>query len=481
MARQSSFSKEALEKLGAARLAELVWDGAERDAAFRKIVKAALAGVKGPDAVAALIDRRLAALAKARGMVEWEKTRAFAADLAATVDTISRELGRAAPALACDRLVTFLETSDAVVGRCDDSNGVVQAVYDNAAEATAALAAQIGKAEQLALASRVCGLIGRDGWSYFKGLATSLVPLLDAGQLQELDGELAANPDAKSKEPGFSRHSRVQVRQAIADARHDADAYIALAKQLPDRQLDPLEIASRLLAAGRAQEALDWMKQPARKGIGYMTAAGMADGGAIQMSGDRPRAVLEAEILDALGRRDEAQAVRWTYFAASLDGDMLKAYVAKAPEFEDVEALDRAFAHALASPHRYGALQFLLEWPRLDLAARHVLAHADAWDGARYHTLAPVAEMLEPDHPLAAGILYRALLGVILAKARSAAYNHAAAYWHRLNRLDAEIKAEQWTGAGHLVHSHYVATIKAAHGRKAAFWAGVEAGKGKKG
>ena len=69
MARQPALNEEALVKLGSEKLARLVIDEAKCNAAFRKRVAAALAGTKGPAAVAALIDKRLAGLDRAKTSV----------------------------------------------------------------------------------------------------------------------------------------------------------------------------------------------------------------------------------------------------------------------------------------------------------------------------------------------------------------------------------------------------------------------------
>jgi hypothetical protein len=93
--------------LGAEKLVQLILDEAKVNAPFRKKANAALAAAKGPEAVAALIDRHLSALEKAQATVDWEKEKDFAADLAATVDSIVKELGQADAALADERLPCF--------------------------------------------------------------------------------------------------------------------------------------------------------------------------------------------------------------------------------------------------------------------------------------------------------------------------------------------------------------------------------------
>ncbi len=92
MAHQPALNEEALVKLGSEKLASMVIGEAKRNAAFRKLVAAALAATKGPAAVAAIIDKRLAGLDRAKAFVVWEKAKAFTADIAATLATITGEL-----------------------------------------------------------------------------------------------------------------------------------------------------------------------------------------------------------------------------------------------------------------------------------------------------------------------------------------------------------------------------------------------------
>lgn len=114
MARKPALSIDSLTELGAEKLALLVLDEAERSTSFRRQVSAALAGKKGPQAIAGIGDRRLGALEKARGFVEWDKARGFRDDLAATVATIRGELGEASPAMGVDRLLRFIATHEQV-------------------------------------------------------------------------------------------------------------------------------------------------------------------------------------------------------------------------------------------------------------------------------------------------------------------------------------------------------------------------------
>src|SRR5687768_13051282 len=129
MARKSSLNVEKLSELGVERLARLVAEEAARSAPFRKLVNAALAATKGPDAVAKLIDKRLSALERARSFIEWEKVKAFEEDLSATVGSIVGELAPVSPEMAIDRLLRFLATSESVLQRVADSRGRIEELY----------------------------------------------------------------------------------------------------------------------------------------------------------------------------------------------------------------------------------------------------------------------------------------------------------------------------------------------------------------
>ena len=69
MARTPPLSRDALIGLGAERLAELVLDEAEASAAFKSLLTAALAAAAGPEALTAIVDKRLAALERGKGAI----------------------------------------------------------------------------------------------------------------------------------------------------------------------------------------------------------------------------------------------------------------------------------------------------------------------------------------------------------------------------------------------------------------------------
>ena len=366
MARRATLTDESLLALGPRRLAGLILDEAQSNAAFRKIVTAAVAGLKGPDAVAAIIDRRLSSLEKARGFIDWQKRKAFAADLKATLATIADELGRADPAAAAERLLRLLACAEEVLGRVDDPTGQVHAIFEDAASALATLARRMPENEQEALIEALVRGLAQDGYGLLATALEEVIPALAPSCLNHADVLLSAS--LKEVEPAsaqdWARQSRraglVRMRQAIADQVGDVDAFMALERERSGRGSDVIEIAKRLLAAGRATEALDWIRKPGRPGLRAMSLDDLADGTSGFDLRDRARADLEVSILAALGRRDDAQDLRWRTFETTLDADILREHLKHLPDFEDAEALERAFAHAAARPERYGALAFFL-------------------------------------------------------------------------------------------------------------------------
>jgi hypothetical protein len=405
--------------------------------------------------------------------------KAFEKDLSATVKVAAEELGEASPETAVERLLRFIATHESVFDRVDDSYGRVQDVYYLAIEAVGGLAARLGKDALSQLPARIMSSLGNSSHGYLVDVAEAVAQHLPADTLlkwdRELTGKQGRMENGLKEERDWRRASVARqhraVRQVIADARGDLDGLLALEAQKPAHMQDTIGMAQRLLDAGRAKEALAWIRKERRPSIPYMRAADLADGlpPSDPLSPNHSR--LEARILEALDDRKAAQALRWANFEATMQAPVLRDYIAALDDFEEFDALDRAFAHALEAKHRHLALDFLLEWPKLEMAAQLVVDNHSGWNGRQYHLLIPAAETLEAEHPLAATVLYRACLDEILAQARSKAYGHGGRHLAKLDRLATEIKDDAFSSAGIIAHDEYRDRLRKQHGRKAAFWA----------
>lgn len=317
--------------------------------------------------------------------------------------------------------------------------------------------------------------IARHG--YLVDAAEAVVEHLPKEVLQTWDTELAALQEEQEAQTAKSKDRYVfsnawqyrDMRQMIADTLGDLDGLIALEiKKHPDRQ-DTIGIAERLLEAGRNAEALDWIRRNRDDSSAFKSGASRSNH---PLSSERT--FLEAKILEALGKKDEAQSLRWQAFETRLSADVLRGYVKTLPDFEEFDVLDRAFAHVLSADEIYGALVFFMEWPRPDLAAKKVLAHRFEWNGGEYAVLTAVADALSFEHALAATILYRTLADDILNRARSKAYPHAARYLQRLTALAKASDEEAARYEDIASHADYTADLRKKHGRKRSFWAQTE-------
>ena len=83
MASKTTLNAENLEELGAKRLAELLMDIAEGDAATKRRLRLELTAQEAPKTVAAEVRKRLTQIARARSFADWRKVRDLATDLEA--------------------------------------------------------------------------------------------------------------------------------------------------------------------------------------------------------------------------------------------------------------------------------------------------------------------------------------------------------------------------------------------------------------
>ena len=215
------------------------------------------------------------------------------------------------------------------------------------------------------------------------------------------------------------------------------------------------EIAARLLAAGRAGDAL-----------GFLERAEF--GGRTSVPEEWPAA--RPDVLETLGRSDEAQAFRLECFQRSLASDHLRAYLKRLADFDDVEAEEQAMAHAVGYPEPLSALYFLINRPAPDRAAQLVRQRFDELDGDRYEILSPAAEALSARYPRAASLALRAMIDFMLSAGKSSRYQHAARHLAECDALASQIEDFGTVEP----HAAYVARLRRDHGRKSGFWTRLE-------
>ncbi|MCX7324168.1 MAG: hypothetical protein NTZ14_06975 [Hyphomicrobiales bacterium] len=478
---KTSLNAKNLEALGAKRLAALLIEVSSGHAAAKRRLRLELAGEDSPAEVARTIARRLATIAKSRGFVDWQNRKGLVEDLESQRRAITATVQTAEPDLALDLMWRFLALADSIFARCDDSSGTVIGIFHKAVAELGVIAAT-ARPDAGKLADQVFAARLGNGYGQYDGLIAALSPALGADGLEHLKQRLIAH--GAEKKPQLAKADRRivaygsggpvyqdeienqsrgnTVRLAlmeIADAQGDVDGFMAQydarARKVP---AIAAKISRRLLAAGRVEDAwqtIEAAEHPRRRGD--LEELGWRD-----FAWDDAR----IDVLDAMGRKDDAQAARWSCFEQFLSAAHLRAHLKGLPDFDDISAEERALDLVMAHGNLHHALHFLVSWPKLEGAAKLVEHRASELDGDRYEILSPAAGALAGKHPLAATLVLRAMIDFTLTTARASRYKHAARHLAECGSL-AKMIASFGT---HESHEAYLARIRRENDRKSGFW-----------
>ncbi len=479
MASKKTLTAGNLEALGAPRLAELLLEIAHGEGAIQRRLRLALAAHDAPERVAAEVRKRLAQIERAGAFLDDHRARVLATDLDMQRRAIVEQVAKVDTGEALELMWRFLDLAGSVHERTGDRNFEFEAIFSTACSDLGPLAERANP-DPVALADRVFEAIDDNGYGQYDGLIAILAPALGGkgldhlkARLVELSRTLIDKPPADRRGifilgPGGpvyagemdSSGRAFGIRLAlerIADLQGDVDGYIEQHDEASrKRPYIAAQIARRLLAAGRADEALRTLD------------AAKHDG--------RDRSKLDwldfgwedarIDVLDALRRGEEAQAMRWSCFEHTLSARHLRAWLDRLPDFEDDEGERRALDHAERHKSLAKALSFLVSWKAIDRAAHLVVRRVQEIDGDDYLVLTPAAQALAEKHPLAATLLLRAMVEFALTKARAGRYRHAAKHLAECATLATAIPAYE----PFETHEAWAAHLQSRHGRKWGFW-----------
>ena len=470
---KKTLNSENLTALGAERLAELLIEVSTGSAEIKRRLRLEISHNLGSAELAREVRKRLTTLRKSRSYVGWRRRKALIRDLNTQAEMILEKIASDDPTEAFDLLWQFIDLAPSIYERVDDSRGEVGDIFRSALSRFQDIAPRAALNTHT-LATRVWEACLNNDYGQFDGLIGLLaVPLGDEGfaQLKTLVQSHLDTPDEAETDDHAallflrdlrgtndacrSDHKRRLVQrclQEIATAQGDTAGYIA---QYSDRDLRvpgiAAEVAQLMLSQGDANAALD------------LLAAADLD---IQEHLHEAWDTAYIDCLLALGRLDEAQDHRWACFCETLDVTRLKEHLKQLPDFDDIEAEDQAKAIAMQASRLETGLTFFLEWPDLGCAAELVKARTDELDGAAYHILTPLAEALREKHPLAAVLLWRAMIDCSLQEGRSTRYAYAADHLKDCATADGEIDDY----GQNLSHHSYMQMLRAGHDRKSSFW-----------
>lgn len=363
VASRKRVNAENLASLGAERLAEILAQAAASRPDLKRRLRMELAAEQGADHLVLEIDRRLASLDASRSKISWRKRPSFVVDLDVLRSLIVERLAGLDAALALDRMWLFMDLARRLGVRVRDRDGAMAEVFARAAADIGGLAA---KADPARAGAALVDALVRDpnGWADWLPWLTAAAPRPVL---------VAALAQLQAREGGMSAWG--ELTRALADAVGDAGAYRATfsANALRDPSA-AAEVAQRLLAAGDVEEA------------GRLLGAAQAAAPKFTLLAGRGQPVAPdfawesawIEYLERSGQGEAAQAARWASFERTLSAERARAFTQRLADFEDVEAENRAFAHAAAHADVDKALAFLMDWPALPEAARLIAARGEA-------------------------------------------------------------------------------------------------------
>ena len=196
MASKKTLNASNLAALGAERLAELLIEISDGNAAAKRRLRLELAGAESPDELAKEIRKRLATIGRSRAFVDWQNRKPLVDDLEAQRRAIVDQVAKRMPAEGLDLIWRFLDLASSVFRRCDDSSGTISSIFQTAVGDLGDIA-RSAKPDPRQLADQAFGVLTRHDYDQFDGLIRSLQPALGPTGLEHLKQRMIAF----SKEP----------------------------------------------------------------------------------------------------------------------------------------------------------------------------------------------------------------------------------------------------------------------------------------
>lgn len=465
---KKTLNEANLAALGAERLAALLIEVSTGSAETKRRLRLELSHNLGAEELAHDVRKRLASIRRSTSYVGWRKRKALVKDLTTQADMITNKIAPEAPEQAFDLLWQFIELAPSVYDRVDDSRGEVGDVF-RAAIARFADIAPRASISPVDLAERVWDAVRDSKYGEFDGSVTLLATALGhrgLEQLKELVNSYAQSVtetpqdhaalqflrDLRSSGGDFAAEQKARlvkaILQEIATVQNDTDGFIAQYSEAEmKRPAIAAQVAELLLSHARAEEALD-----------VLTRA--------QPKGDARWHSVYIKCLFALDRVSEAQDHRWACFCETLDSQILRDYLKLIPDFEDIEAEDQAKAHAMTFDDVTASMRFFLSWSDLRSTAQLIENRTHELDGNQSEVLIQAAEALRSRYPLAAVLLWRAMIDSILWEGQSTRYAQAADFIMDCAAEDAEI----YDYGRFASHDAYLEGLRNQFKHKASFW-----------
>jgi len=447
--------KQRLVKLDPEILADALITLSDRDKSAESLIKQL---ISTPSESVALFKRKLSGIKRRRKFVFRSGSFELANELEDLIELIAKDQIPPQEALKC--LVSFFESDSKIMNMCDDSNGSVSGVFlHDATKAFIKKANQLG--DQSALLRMTKRLITQNAYGVRDTLINSTGEYLSEASLKKLFTFLEKNVEELKKsipteEHRFGKVSSAQLTlQITAKQLNDPKLFESVCKdeetgKIPDYKL--VEVAEAYFAAGQFETALE--KLNSMKEVPFNIAS-------------KHKEIL-TKIHESLGNNDEIKAIKIKNF---LEHPSSRTYeeLCEILSEDEVEKILEPCLNERESSLYFDpeTLHFLFHLGRFERASDLVLKRSEDINGDLYYTYPEIAQTFADNgFPLAATIIYRALLDSILERAKTNTYTHGARYLKKLTQLAPLIT--DWKNQP--THEAFHQSIQTDHARKSSFW-----------
>lgn len=439
--------KQQLSQIDADTLADALLQLAEQHETADELVNRLLAT---PEDNLRHAKSKIAGLKRSKRFVRWGESAALARKLEGVLSDIKAATDD--PETGAALVIKFLETDEAVIGRCDDSSGHVGDVYRFFARE---LFVEYAKRceDKPKLAKQVTRLNQQDDYGLRFWLIDCAADHLPENVIRDMIDSLE-HTAAKEPHERNQIHWQVQI-ESLARQINDAEIFERIrmrGKDTPTRA-DSIEIARIHLANGDARAALAWMERDPDRHSTFK-------------QDERDQLLLQ--IHGELGQKDAQEETAWRIFRRYRSEKSLEKLLAVIGENRRTKVIEGELAIIVGKETLSLAdAAFLVEVGKVEEAENYLIKRRDQINGDFYDGVLSLAERMESvDSPLATTLLYRALLDSILRRAQTRTYGHGVRYLKKLENLATKVK--DWKDIED--HGDFESRIQSDHSRKTSFW-----------
>jgi hypothetical protein len=443
--------KDTLKQLSPDQLMHIIEQAHASDKDCQAIIEQAIAAYN-PKELYKLTNKAITSIKNGTRFISYRESYEFEQKLDRINEGIEKLISEA-PDLAIKLCQRLIEIDGRICERVDDSNGFLSICYATTYSLLdrAFIAAN---SDNDVVGRYLYEVYSQDQYGLRGDLLDNTKQSLRAGADKVLETLLQDRP--------LEEYITLHALKIIADTRGDVDAYIELVKQDVQRLARPLsdqsicEIATRLNAAFRSEEAIHWLNKIGEDSHYYSQKVSL---------------LIEAYQLE--GKDNQARQILWQRFERCLGAEDYLAYLKHATESERDTAQAKAVALAKKYTHLSSTLAFLADIQQWDEVNALILQHAkaDTLNGAYYSQYRKLSTTLaKQGRGLAATLLCRALVTDVLYRAQSKYYHYAVSDLKKANNFAQTVS--DWQDFA--THDTFMQTLQTQHARKSAFWSKLD-------